>query len=153
MNEETMNPVQTGMFVNHTMKGDLLSAAKWAKFLCIVGCIGLALMLIAGLALIVLGSKLGGAFAGSAIGGAGMGFLYLIITAIYIYPLIKGFQFANATKAACLSDDAAQLARGFAGLRSLLKFFGILTIIVLVIYVFALIGGAVFVSAVAGGVM
>ena len=135
MNEETMNPVQTGMFVNHTMKGDLLSAAKWAKFLCIVGCIGLALMLIAGLALIVLGSKLGGAFAGSAIGGAGMGFLYLIITAIYIYPLIKGFQFANATKAACLTDSESQLARGFAGLGSLLKYFGILTIIVLIIYV------------------
>ena len=153
MNEETMNPVQTGMFVNNTMKLDLLSAAKWAKFLCIVGCIGVALMLIASIALVALGSKLGGAFPGSAIGGAGMGLLYLIIVAIYIYPLIKGFQFANATKAACLSDDAAQLARGFAGLRSLLKFFGILTIIVLVIYVFALIGGAVFVSAVAGGAM
>ena len=151
MNEETMNPVQTGMFVNNSMKADLLSAAKWAKFLCIVGCIGVALMLIAGLALIVLGSKLGGAFAGSAIGGAGMGFLYLIITAIYIYPLIKGFQFANATKAACLSDDAAQLARGFAGLRSLLKFFGILTIIILVLYVLVFIGGgAIFLSTLSG---
>ena len=81
-----------------------------------------------------------------------MGLLYLIIVAIYIYPLIKGFQFANATKAACLSDDAAQLARGFAGLRSLLKFFGILTIIILVLYVLVFIGGgAIFLSALAGG--
>ena len=152
MNEETMNPVQTGMFVNNSMKADLLSAAKWAKFLCIVGCIGVALMLIAAIALVALGSKLGGAFPGSAIGGAGMGLLYLIIVAIYIYPLIKGFQFANATKAACLSDDAAQLVRGFAGLRSLLKFFGILTIIILVLYVLVFIGGgAIFLSALAGG--
>ena len=140
MNEETMNPVQTGMFVNNSMKADLLSAAKWAKFLCIVGCIGVALMLIAAIALVALGSKLGGAFPGSAIGGAGMGLLYLIIVAIYIYPLIKGFQFANATKTACLYNNESELARGFEGLNSLMRYFGILTIIILSIYVLVIIG-------------
>ena len=36
MNEETMTPGTTGMIVNSGMKADLLSAAKWAKFLHIV---------------------------------------------------------------------------------------------------------------------
>ena len=72
-----------------------------------------------------------------------MGVLYLILAAIYIYPLIKGFQFANATKAACLTDNEAQLARGFSGLRALLQFFGIITIIVLVIYALILVGALV----------
>ena len=47
---------------------------------------------------------------------------------------MKGFQFANGTKAACLSNDQYQLARGIAGLKDLLKYTGILTIIVLSIY-------------------
>ena len=72
---------------------------------------------------------------------APVGFLYLIIAAIYIYPLMKGFQFANATKAACLSNDEQQLARGIAGLNDLLKFLGILTIIILILYAIAIVFG------------
>ena len=45
MNEE----FKTGMMVDETMKADLLSAAKWAKFLCIVGCIGWLFLVIAGM--------------------------------------------------------------------------------------------------------
>ena len=137
MNEETMTPGTTGMIVNSGMKADLISASNWAKFLCIVGCIGMALLVIVGIMMFVVGSNFG--LAGSPF-GAGLGVLYLIIAAIYIYPIIKGFQFANATKAACLTDNEAQLARGFSGLRALLQFFGIFTIIVLVIYALVLIG-------------
>ena len=137
MNEETMTPGTTGMIVNSGMKADLISASNWAKFLCIVGCIGMALLVIVGIMMFVVGSNFG--IAGSPF-GAGFGVLYLIIAAIYIYPIIKGFQFANATKAACLTDNEAQLARGFSGLRALLQFFGIFTIIVLVIYALVLVG-------------
>lgn len=137
MNEETMTPETTGMTVNSGMKADLISASKWALFLCIVGCIGMALLVIVGILMFVVGSNFG--FANTPL-GAGVGLLYLVIAAIYIYPLIKGFQFANATKAACLTDNEAQLARGFSGLRAVLQFFGIMTIIVLVIYAFALVG-------------
>ena len=135
-----MASAMTGMTVNPGMKADLLSTAKWTKFLCIVGCIGVAIMLIAGLVMMVAGANFG--LAGTPF-GAGMGVFYLIIAALYIYPLIKGFQFANATKAACLTDNEAELARGFSGLRSLMQFFGILTIIVLVIYALILIGALV----------
>ena len=137
MNEETMTPGTTGMIVNSGMKADLISASNWTKFLCIVGCIGMALLVIVGIMMFVVGSNFG--LAGSPF-GAGLGVLYLIIAAIYIYPIIKGFQFANATKAACLTDNEAQLARGFSGLRALLQFFGIFTIIVMVIYALVLVG-------------
>ena len=144
MNEETMTPGTTGMIVNSGMKADLLSTAKWTKFLCIVGCIGIAIMLIFGLVVIVAGASFG--LASTPI-GAGMGVIYLFIAALYIYPLIKGFQFANATKAACLTDNEAELARGFSSLRSLMQFFGILTIIVLAIYALILIGALVVAAA------
>jgi hypothetical protein len=68
-----------------------------------------------------------------------MGVVYIIMAALYIYPILKGFQFANGAKAACLTNDQYQLARGFAGLNSLLRFMGILTIIVISIYAIILV--------------
>ena len=147
MNEETMTPATSGMTVSQGMKDDLLTTAKWMKFLCIIGCIGAAIMVIIGIAMIALGSTIGGlaGSVGSTVGGAFLGVLYLAMSALYIYPIIKGFQFASATKAACLSDNEAQLARGFASLSAMVKFFGILTIVILVFYVLALLGaGALF---------
>lgn len=137
MNEETMTPGMTGMIVNSGMKADLISASKWTKFLCIVGCIGVVLLVVIGIMMFAVGSSFG---FGSTPFGAGLGVLYLILAAIYIYPIIKGFQFANATKAACLTDNEAQLARGFSGLCAVLQFFGIITIIVLAIYALVLVG-------------
>jgi hypothetical protein len=139
MEEEVKIQETTGMVVNESMKADLLSSAKWAKFLCIVGCIGVAFMIIAALAVFAFSSKF------SAIPGMGqvqgmIGIVYLITAALMIYPLIKGFQFANGTKAACLTGSETELARGFAGMRCYLQFIGILTIIVLIIYALALIG-------------
>lgn len=132
MNEELLNGGSAELTANEKCKAEMLTAAKWAKFLCIMGCIAMGIMLLCAILLIALGTALG-----SALGmdyGPGLGFLYLVIALIYIYPIIKGFQFANATKAACLSDDEQQLAHGMEGLSSLVKFLGILTIICIVLY-------------------
>ena len=143
MNEEFMNR-ETAMIVSEKMKADLLSSAKWAKFLCIIGCIGLVFMVLAGIGMIALGGFVSSHVPGGGAGlGAPMGVFYLILAVIYIYPLIKGFQFANATKAACLSNNEGELARGIDGMRCWLKFCGILTIIYLVICVLALLIGII----------
>jgi hypothetical protein len=140
MEQEILNQAPAGLQVTESARLDLLSAAKWAKFLCIVGCVCVCLMLLFGILMMVFGAALTQYMGDSPLGGA-MGLLYVIFAALYIYPLIKGFQFANGAKAACLTGDSAQLARSFAGLRSLLVFCGILTIIILVIYAFMLIIG------------
>ena len=146
MSEEILNQNESAtnaMTVTESMKSDLLCAAKWAKFLCIVGCVGVAIMLIASLGMILIGGFLTKVFPNMPFGPA-LGFLYLIIAALYIYPLMKGFQFANATKVACLYNDQFQLARGVTGLKDLIKFTGILTIVVLSIYAIILIFGVLF---------
>lgn len=128
------------MKISEAMKADLLSSAKWAKFLCILGCIGVAFMLIAGLAVMLLGNKL--MAAANLYGMQGIvGIGYIITAGLMIYPLMKGFQFANGTKAACLTNNEAELARGFAGMKGYLQFVGILSVIVLVIYGLLIIGG------------
>ena len=71
-------------------------------------------------------------------GAVAMGIIYLVIAALYIYPIMKGFQFASGAKAARLSDDENELARGIKGLSSLTQFLGIITILILVIYAFVI---------------
>ena len=149
MSEEILNPsTSTGLTLNESVKADLLSAAKWAKFLCIVSCIGLVIMVLAAFTMMFVGSVAGQLLGDLPVGPA-MGLFYLLIAAIYIYPIIKGFQFANGAKAACLSNDEYQLARAISGLRSLLQFCGILAIICITIYAFILLIGLILGSAVA----
>ena len=144
MNEEILNQnvtTQNGgtLYVTDSMKVDLLSAAKWAKFLCIVGCVAVGFMLIAAFCMLVFGAMFANnVFSGLPIGPA-MGVLYIVIAALYIYPIIKGFQFANGVKAACLQNDQYQMARGFAGMNSLLRYLGVLTIIIIAIYAITLV--------------
>ena len=151
MNEEILNSgTTTGLSVNESMKATLLSAAKWAKFLCIVSSIAVGFIVLFGVLFMFIGPALASIIGEAPIplGGA-MGFMYLIIAAIYIYPIVKGFQFANGIKAACLSNDEFQLARGFSGLHSLLQFCGILTIICIILYGFFILIALILGSAVA----
>lgn len=138
MEEELRIPETTGLRVKESTKADLLTAAKWTKFLCIVGSIGMALIVIFGIFLLGAGTLASSMFSDMPFGAVAMGVLYLVIAALYIYPIMKGFQFASGAKAACLSDDENELARGIKGLSSLTQFLGIITIIFLVIYAFVI---------------
>ena len=141
-----MNEEFKPMAIDETMRADLLSSAKWAKFLLVLSAIGVVFLFVAGIVLIVMGGKFGGACEPNVhvgpnppcpfAGGLGLvtGIIYLVLAVILLYPLAKGFQFANGVKAACKTGSETELARGFAGMRSYLKFNGILAIIALVLY-------------------
>jgi len=136
MIDENMNPKTNGFPVNETMKADLLSSAKWAKFLCIMACIGIALTILLAIAMFAAGSSSAMPLPGMAVG---MGAYFIFIACICLFPVIKGFQFANGLKAACERDDEQELARGFAGLRSYLRILGIyafaVPVVVMLFYV------------------
>ena len=153
MEEEMKIPETTGLRVKESTKADLLTAAKWTKFLCIVGSIGMALIVIFGIFLLGAGTLASSMFSDMPFGAVAMGVLYLVIAALYIYPIMKGFQFASGAKAACLSDDENELARGIKGLSSLTQFLGIITIIFLVIYAFVILFALIGVGFAALGAM
>ena len=88
MSEEILNQnvtTQNGgtLYVTDSMKVDLLSAAKWAKFLCIVGCVAVGFMLIAAFCMLVFGTMAAKLFDGLPLGPA-MGLLYLVMVALYV---------------------------------------------------------------------
>lgn len=153
MEEEMKIPETTGLRVKESTKADLLTAAKWTKFLCIVGSIGIAFIVIFGIFLLGAGTLASSMFSDMPFGAVAMGILYLVIAALYIYPIMKGFQFASCAKAACLSDDENELARGIKGLSSLTQFLGIITIIFLVIYAFVILFALIGVGFAALGAM
>jgi hypothetical protein len=76
----------------------------------------------------------------------GIGFL--VALALYIAPLIFFGRSLKAAKAAVESDDDAQLTDAFKNQKSLLKYTGILTIVVLALYAVLIV--AVIVAAIAG---
>ena len=127
MIDENMNPKTNGFPVTETMKADLLSSAKWAMFLCIMACIGITLLILFAILMFALSSSSSMPLPGFAIGG---GIYFLFIAVIWLFPVIKGFQFANGLKAACERDDESALERGFAGMRAFLRCMGIITIVI-----------------------
>lgn len=147
MNETNITSETTKMSVSETMKADLLSSAKWAKFLIILRCLGIVFL--TGLALCILcdSDTFRGQF-GTATTFVGL--LYLVLAVIMIYPTIKGFGFANNAKSACLTNNEAELSCAFANMRSYLRFYGILSIIylclILLFIVLAIIAGIVMAS-------
>lgn len=149
MSEEMNVQSTSGMVVTESMKADLLTSAKWAKFLCIVGCVGVGLMVVLSLVMFFMGSRMFSQFSVFAGMGSFFALYYLLFAAILIYPLVKGFQFANGVKAACLTNNNVELARGFAGMKGYLQFIGILTIVCLAIYAVLVIGSLIAFCAVA----
>lgn len=66
-------------------------------------------------------------------GIAAAGLLYLILGAIYLYPIIKTFGVASQFKEAVITRNNESLEKGFSHLKGLVTFIGIMTIIGIVI--------------------
>jgi hypothetical protein len=114
----------------------LMETAKWAKFLAIMGYIGIGLIVILGIVVVVMGSVASELFPGG-IGGMSMapfGLIYVALGAFYFFPVYYLHQFSMKIKQGLTSQDSHSMATGFQNLKSLFKFMGIFTIVILSIY-------------------
>jgi hypothetical protein len=66
---------------------------------------------------------------------AGVGLLYLLIAALYVYPIVRGFKLVDHTRKALRAGTNADFESSADDLHALLKFCGILTIALLVLYI------------------
>ncbi len=67
------------------------------------------------------------------------GIPYLIVVALYIYPLVKAFTASSQLKTAQAVNDSAALEKGLSDMRSLLTYLGVLAIIGMVFTVLGII--------------
>jgi hypothetical protein len=132
--------------IDHESSSYLGETARWAKFLSILGFVTCGLLAVASFfigsimsrnALAPYGADGAGAYgAGFAVGITA---LYLAIAVLYFFPCLYLYRFAVRLKAALIGNDQAQLNQSLKSQKSLFKFVGILTIIILAFYALALI--------------
>lgn len=104
----------------------LVRTGPWARFIAVMGFIGVGFMCLAGLVIMLAGGSAGDLGLGV---GVGLGLFYLAMAAVYLIPVIPLNRFAN--EASRLRDDpsAAIAASAIEQGRSFWTRVGILTII------------------------
>ena len=122
-------------------KGFLKETAKWCKFLSILGFLGLGLLFLSSFFISTIYASMPQSTSIPFNLGTAMTIFYIIMIAIYIFPLYYLHQFSVKLKKAVTSKDDEVLASAFEMLKSHYKFVGVFTIIMLSIYILAGIAG------------
>jgi uncharacterized membrane protein YjgN (DUF898 family) len=135
-----------GFGIDITSRAHLAEAAKWAKFLAIVGFVVCGLIVIMG---IFFGSFLsmmpgvyGDEYRGSSAVASGIGALmavvYIGMAILFFFPYLFLFRFANHMKSALNTNDQLTLNSSFQNLKIMFRYVGILTIVLLSFYALAI---------------
>jgi len=130
---------ESNLEVTDLAKMYLQETAKWAKFLAIVGFVGVGFMVILAIFVGTIFSALS-ALAPSSTPipaqsmGFGMTLLYLALAALYFFPCLYLYKFATKTKLALVNDDSEVLAEALENHKSMFKFMGIMTAVMIGLY-------------------
>ncbi|HKG06765.1 MAG TPA: DUF5362 family protein [Pedobacter sp.] len=139
--EET---AREALIITEDIRSYIYETAKWTNFLSIIGFILTALMVISAFTVGPIMSSLGSAMGPggamlSKLGGGFITVLYLFIALFYFYPSLLMYKYASAGKTAVLYGDQPSLSIAMGKMKSLFKFWGILTIIIIIFYILAII--------------
>jgi hypothetical protein len=133
----------TTLAITPEIKDYLIETSKWGKFLAIMGYIGIGLMVLLAIFMMIGLS----AFPTSAMIPTGaIGFFYLVLAALYFMPVRYLQKFSEEIRSGITSEDNVDFVSGFRNLKSLFKFLGIMTIVMISLYILMIIGMVVFFS-------
>ncbi|MFK7758268.1 MAG: hypothetical protein AB8B53_15160 [Flavobacteriales bacterium] len=121
--------------LNYQSKEFLKETAKWTKFLSIIGFIGIGFMVIAAF---TIGSIFASAGADLPFPSVVLTLLYLVLAAIYVFPILYLYKFSVGMTKALNDENDMSYAAAFENLKSHYKFVGIFTIIILGFYVLSI---------------
>lgn len=132
----------------------LRESAKWCLFLSIVGFIFIGLMVVAGAFMSVAMSAMPADPYGGAMGPMGavpfnaiksyIGIFYIVLAVLYFFPVYYLYKYADGSKKALESGNEEVLSNALVNLKSHHKFLGIMTIIMISLYILAFIGIIIF---------
>lgn len=148
--EQNQDSSLFGINVDQTAKSHLAEAAKWAKFLSIMGFIFCGFIVLIGLFFGTFVSMFSSQYGEnnpyndlptSTGFGASMAVLYIVIALIYFFPCLFLFRFSVKMKAALASNDQEVLNTAFHNLKASFRYVGIIMIVMLALWALALIIG------------
>jgi len=137
-NQEINQQVENTIVITDEIKKYFLEISKWGKFLAIVGYIGMGFLVLLSLFLMV-GVSLIPNVNGSGMPMAAAGFVYLLMAGVYFFPITYLYNYSVKIKQGLTTNDQQNVTSAFMNLKSLFKFFGIFTIVILSIYALILI--------------
>ena len=116
----------------------LNSTRKWTMFLSVLGFIFLGLLIVAGLATSLFLTTFKTTEANLGVPESMMILIFIIVGAIYFFPVFFLFRFSRNTRDAIQNLDQQKLKKGLRNLRLYFTYIGIMVIVVLTIYAVAL---------------
>jgi hypothetical protein len=128
----------SGLSLSSDARYFLNEAARWAKFLAILGFVGAGFLALIGLSTLAMSSAMSSQFSALGISPALIGFLYLIIAVVYLFPSLFMYNFANRAQGAVRSNSSSFLTESMGYLRSIFRFYGIVAIVLIAVYLLAL---------------
>lgn len=131
------NNISEGIVLGDRGREYLLTTAKWARFLSIVGFVMIGLFIVVAVIiwLFVIGveSAPDDVYFGAMEGGF-VTFLYGIMALVYFFPTLYLYRFATRTRDAISEGHGELLEDGLENLASCFRFIGIMMIVVLILY-------------------
>ncbi len=115
--------------IDNEIKSYLLESAKWAKFLSILGFIGLGLMVILLVFMLITERNLFGGF-----DLIWMLVSYVLMLVLYFFPIHYLYKFSIGIKQGLTSNNQQLFITGLRNLKSHYKYIGIFSIVVISIY-------------------
>jgi len=131
-----------GFGIDQSSRAHLYEAAKWAKFLAIVGFVMCGLIVVAaifaGSILAMFSNSYNEGYGSSAVLTGGMGafvaIFYICMAILFFLPYLFLFRFATRMKTALNTNDQLTLNTSFQNLKIMFRYVGILTIVILSFY-------------------
>jgi hypothetical protein len=125
--------------ITSSIKRNLLLALRWLKFITAIATVAVALLFILGLASMALGEQVDS----FGMVGVTVGFFFLILSLLYVYPIKKCYDLIAHSKHALKQGAQMSLEASSKDLKRLLKYISIIIIISVVIFILVIvIGGA-----------
>lgn len=137
-----------GLRITGEIRENTLNGLKWLKFLTVMSVIGVGICAIVSAVCLIGGQNVALAFGQSSNELTIIGFIYLVLVGLYIYPIMLTFNFISNMRRAFAAEDQMSLVEASDCFRSVLKYVGILTIAIIALY--ALIVVIVIIAAIAG---
>jgi len=123
----------------------LNESARWGRFLSILGFISIGFMIIFGIFFGAAMTRMMSEMNNEAMvfGKSGLGFLYILGGLILFFPTLYLYNFSTKMRRALRNKDQQVLAESLKNLKSLFKFYGVFTIILLSFYALAIIAAVI----------
>lgn len=125
--------------LDETSRSHMLEVGRWGKFLAIIGFVSIGILVVVGLLITIIGSSTLSAV--ESLTGVALLFIYLVIGAIYFYPIYAIYQYGKLIKQAIATEDQETFNAAFGYLKGSFKYIGILMLILLSIYALAFVVG------------